>query len=375
MVVTDRPLGYDLYINSSAIESREKFVRIFPAHESLSRADLEQYQIKYRRLYVHENQRSAYLKSLCTVEGKDAAETTAVLKDSAIHYLENLFSKPESITVETLNETIAGCRDVVENMVDVLQEADIERLKDLIASLSFHDFYTYDHSINVSMYSITIYRLLKPTATRAEIVQSGMGGLLHDIGKIKLPTSIINKPGKLTDEEFALIKQHPGWGSEFLQVPGLQLPKEINPKYLERTILEHHENFDGTGYPARVSGENILIHARVTAIADFFDAITTKRSYHSELSNSAALDLMRKTAGKKIDPKIFEVFASHIAHLPEHESPLELAADFDPCQPHQELPLSRCEHSTVVSMDPKSFGKIHLIKDSIPKAPSTKRRA
>src|SRR5690606_13206199 len=136
-----------------------------------------------------------------------ALEKSAVLKTSAIRYLENIFSPEETLTSEILSQTISDCRDVVENMVDVLQNYDIDQLRDLIGSLSFHDFYTYDHSINVSMYCILIYQALNPHASRENIVHAGLGGLLHDLGKIKIPTEILNKAGKLDDDEFNEIKK------------------------------------------------------------------------------------------------------------------------------------------------------------------------
>ena len=360
-IATGKPLTFDLYINSSAIENREKFVRIYPKGETISDQDVQNFQTKYRQLYVDESDRSNYLKSLCQSSGRNEVEKVSVLKDSAIHYLSELFDHDKVFTTETLNQTILGCRDVVENLVDTLQNSDIDRLRELIASLSFHDFYTFDHSINVSMYCISTYRVLDPGAKREAITLAGLSGLLHDVGKIRVSTEIINKAGKLTDEEFAEIKKHPGYGAEFMLNPGLNLPVEIDPHTIARVIGEHHENVDGTGYPNRIPGKSIHVMAKVCAIADFFDAITTKRSYHAPLSIDDALGVMRKTCGKKIDPHIFEIFAAHVSKSETLKpTTLEIAKDFDPCQPHEHLPMS-ASNAIEKKTEASQFGRIRIV--------------
>jgi len=335
LITVGEPLNYDLYINSSAVEGHEHFVKIFKKGGVLTPDDPSAFQAKYRRLYVSESQRGSYLKSLCKVAGKKETEKSTVLKESAIQYLGTLFDPKREVTVEVLNQAMAGCRDVIEGLVDVLQGYKVDQLQDLIGKLSFHDFYTYDHSINVSMYSIVISRALNPTATREEIINAGFGGLLHDLGKIKIPTQIINKAGKLTPEEFEEIKKHPALGHAMLSMSGLKPPPGIRVDLLLKVIYEHHENYNGTGYPNQVAGEEIHVNARICAVADFFDAITTKRSYHSALSIDEALALMKESAGKKIDPKIFEAFTHQTKNFDFTRRPsIILPDDFDPCQPH-----------------------------------------
>lgn len=305
LVPINIPLTYSLYINVSGEPSREHFIRIFPDGGILETGEIEEFKRKYRQLYVSESQRSAYMDAVVKSSGKTGIEKTAVLKESAIHYLGNLFDGKREITTEVLNQSIAGCRDVVENMVDAIQSYDIDQLQQMIANLSFHDFYTYDHSINVSMYCVVIYRAMFPNAVKMEIVQAGLGGMLHDLGKIKISTQIINKAGKLTPEEREEINNHPVYGLEFLNAPGVKLPVGVNPLLVSRVVHEHHENIDGTGYPQKLLGPQIHLLAKITAVADFFDAITTKRSYHDALTIEDALALMQKSEGKKLDPKIF----------------------------------------------------------------------
>lgn len=360
-VLIGQPMPYELYINLAQTGGAERFLRIFPKDEVLTTEDLGAFKKKYRQLYVPETNRQDYLNSLCKSSARSDEEKTTVLKDSAIHYLDNLFDSKKEFTTEVLTQTISNCRDVVENMVDVIHSYKIDQLQSLIGKLSFHDFYTYDHSINVSMYCILLYQYARPQADRHEIVTAGLGGLLHDLGKIKIPTNIINKPGKLTDEEFKEIKAHPGYGNALMQDKNIQMPEKIDPSVIARIVFEHHENFDGTGYPNKIAGEKIHVLARVCSIADFFDAITTKRSYHSALTTNDALALMGKSRGTKLDPRLFDIFAQHTQEFVKNRPcNLELAPDFDPCQP-QEKPVLTCGHAPEGHAKSDDFGKIRIV--------------
>ena len=344
LILLDEFLPYDLYVNSSTHEKRDKFVRIFAKTNLLQKEDIEVFRKKYHQLYVLESERDNYLMSLVKNNSFTDIQKTEVIKDSAILYLNKIFDPTKEFTTEMLEETIEGCRDSVEHMIDVLEDYDIHQVKSLIGDLSFHDFYTYDHSINVSMYCISIFKSIKPSAKKEELVLAGLGGLLHDLGKIKIPTTIINSSDKLTDEEFNLIKKHPGYGSELLNERGHDCCEDVDFEIVRRVVLEHHENYNGTGYPSKIEGKDIHILARICAIADFFDAVTTKRSYHQVLSTEEAIALMSKSVGKKIDPQIFKIFCENVNKLGlKGKVSGELGDDFDPCQPHNVLPIIKTD--------------------------------
>lgn len=333
-------LPYDLYVNSSSAEKRERFVRIFPKDDVLHEEDIKVFKKKYHQLYVHESQRENYLKSLIHCKNVTDNQKTEIIKSSAIVYLDKLFEPDKEFTTEILSETIQGCKTAVESMVEVIKDYDVSKIQNLIASLSFHDFYTYDHSINVSMYCIALFNAIKPNAPKEEVVLAGLGGLLHDIGKIKIQTDIINKPDKLSDDEFNIIKSHPKYGYELLEDKEHLNCEGVDLNTIRRIVYEHHENFNGTGYPNKISGESIHLMARITAIADFFDAITTKRSYHEVLSTEDALQVMSKSTGKKLDPYLFEAFTKNVKQLiTTGKLNKELPEDFDPCQPQNVLPF------------------------------------
>lgn len=349
---------FDLFINSSVVKGKEKFVKIFASGGSLNREEVDEYHRKYFQLYIPEDQRKIYLKSLVKSNADDVQKTN-VIKEAALEYLHNIFDKDKEFSTELLSKNIEACREVVESMVDVLDQHNIDSLRNLIGNLSFHDFYTYDHSINVSMYCIQIYRVVNPKATRKELIHAGLGGLLHDLGKIKIPTHILNNPGGLSDEDYQTIKQHPDFGLDLLLSGHCEVSEDIDLNIIARVVHEHHENFDGTGYPKKLKGKDeIHLLARVCTIADFFDAITTKRSYNEVLSVQDAMNTMRKFRAIKLDPDIFDIFDRHVRYVrAESAKDLRLSDSFDPTLPYAKLPIEEIK-AFQKEMD---YGKIKVV--------------
>ncbi len=361
LIVTDEVLPYDLFVNSSVVKEKEKFVRIFAHGGTLSSDEIQEYHRKYTQLYVPEGQRSLYMRSLVKSSQDDVVKTN-VIKDTAITYLNEIFNSGKEFSTEILSQGIENCREVVENMVDVLDTHNIDSLRNLITNLSFHDFYTYDHSINVSMYCITIYKAVNPKARRRELMHAGLGGLLHDLGKVKIPTTILNNPGGLSEEEYQTIKKHPDFGIDLLLSGHCEVSSDIDLKIIARVIHEHHENFDGTGYPRKLKGkEEIHLLARVCTIADFFDAITTKRSYNEVLSIQDAMNVMRKFRGTKLDPEIFDIFDHHVRYVrATGVKELKLSDSFDPTLPYDKLPVEEIKQFE----KDMAFGKIKFADTS-----------
>ncbi len=364
LIQLEEALGYDLFVNSSIVKGKEKFIRIFPLGGILHKHEVEEFHKKYIQLYVPETQRSLYLKSLVRSPIGDIEKTT-VLKETAIEYLHNIFDSGKEFSTEILSEGIEGCREVVANMVDVLDHHNIESLRGMIGNLSFHDFYTYDHSINVCMYCISLYKAINPKATKRELMHAGLGGLLHDLGKVKIPTHILNNPGGLSDEDYQQIKMHPDFGLELLLSGHCTVDENIDLNIIARVVHEHHENFNGTGYPKKLKGkEEIHLLARVCTIADFFDAITTKRSYNDVLSISDAMNTMRKFKGVKLDPDIFDIFDKQVRYVKsDFARDITLADSFDPTLPYAKLPLAEAK-KLEKEMD---YGKIKVMDPPLKK--------
>ncbi|GMQ62322.1 HD-GYP domain-containing protein [Vallitalea maricola] len=167
------------------------------------------------------------------------------------------------------------------------------------------DEYTYSHSLNVSMLCNIFGQWLH--LDKQDIENLTVAGLLHDIGKLSIDTKIINKPGKLTDDEFAIIEKHPEIG--FNLVKNLDLPEEI-----KLGILMHHEKIDGSGYPLHLKNTHIHDYAKIIAIADIYDAMTSVRSYHKKTSPFKVIRLFERESYGLLDTKYLFVFLENIAY-------------------------------------------------------------
>ncbi|KMQ52188.1 HD-GYP domain [Chitinispirillum alkaliphilum] len=161
------------------------------------------------------------------------------------------------------------------------------------------DQYTHGHSENVMKYTVRLARHLGLSESEIELVK--YAGLLHDIGKIGVSELIINKPGKLTTQEFDEIKKHPGQGARIISdVPSL---KDLVP-----LVYHHHEFYCGGGYPSGIAGKEIPYGARILSIADAFEAMTSNRPYRKSLPEQVAFDILKKEKGKQFDPEMVDAF-------------------------------------------------------------------
>jgi putative nucleotidyltransferase with HDIG domain len=177
----------------------------------------------------------------------------------------------------------------------------LEFVEALAQALDARDPYTAGHSIRVAEYSFQIAQQIGLNRDMAELVY--VGAHLHDIGKIGMPDAVLQKPGKLTAVEFAIVQQHPVIGRRILShVAGLE-------KYLNVVEL-HHENVDGSGYPHGLQGEEIPLDARIVRVADAFDAMTSSRAYRARRSVETALEEIRICAGRQFDEACAEAILS-----------------------------------------------------------------
>lgn len=177
-----------------------------------------------------------------------------------------------------------------------------------LARLKTADDYTYMHSVAVCALMVALARELGlDEATTREM---GMAGLLHDLGKALMPMDVLNKPGKLTDEEFAIIKRHPEEGHKLL-VEGATvgaMPLDV--------VLHHHEKMDGSGYPRRLKGEQISLHARMGAVCDVYDAITSNRPYKAGWDPAESIRKMAEWCHGHFDERVFQAFVKCIGIYP-----------------------------------------------------------
>jgi HD-GYP domain-containing protein (c-di-GMP phosphodiesterase class II) len=200
---------------------------------------------------------------------------------------------------------------------DNLRNAYIEFVGSLANALDARDRYTAGHSHRVSeLACATAVALGLPPE---EVHDIRIGSLLHDIGKIGVPDRVLQKSGRLTDEEFAMIKRHPEIGRRILEgVHGFA-------PYLPAVEL-HHENWDGTGYPHGQTGQETPLAARIIRVSDAYDAMTTDRPYRDGMSHGEAIAILHEFAGKHFDPRVVDVFASLSCHPVRSECGTEVAA-------------------------------------------------
>ena len=173
-----------------------------------------------------------------------------------------------------------------------------------LLSMTSHDYYTYTHSINLSVFGLLFGKHLRLDVDNLNTFGTGM--LLHDVGKVEVPLEILNKPDKLTNEEFDIIKRHPEAGYKILKAKG-----NIEERSL-KVVIQHHENFDGTGYPYGIGGDEIGFYGRLSRIIDVYDAITTRRCYAGSMTPFAALQEMREGMISNFDMELFKEFVSFL---------------------------------------------------------------
>ena len=180
-------------------------------------------------------------------------------------------------------------------------ETRMRLLQRLATDLEASDPYTHGHSRRVARYASMIASQMG--LAQSEVAKIRAAAALHDVGKINTPIAILHKPGRLTEEEFAVVKRHPVDGARMI---GL----EVEDEQLVSIVRHHHERLDGTGYPSGLTGAEIPLGARIIAVADTFDAITSERPYRDAKPHKAAIDILRAEAGTQLDPNAVRAFCS-----------------------------------------------------------------
>jgi putative nucleotidyltransferase with HDIG domain len=173
----------------------------------------------------------------------------------------------------------------------------LDTIKAIAATIDARDGYTHRHSERVAALTAQLAREMGLSEAEQETAE--LSALLHDVGKIAVPDSILNKPGKLTDEEYAEMRKHPAHGARILGNIQSATVKAVLPG-----VQYHHERWDGTGYPDGLSAENIPFLARLLGVADFYDALTSQRAYRSPIPTAEAIRLIDKGAGSHFDPSV-----------------------------------------------------------------------
>jgi response regulator RpfG family c-di-GMP phosphodiesterase/HAMP domain-containing protein len=184
-------------------------------------------------------------------------------------------------------------------LINELEQLNWGTLKALARAIDAKSSWTAGHSTRVTEMALKIGAAMRLSPNKLDDLHRA--ALLHDIGKVGVPVSILDKPGALDDDEYAIIKKHPAIGARILEP--IASYKDIQPM-----VLQHHERYDGKGYPGGLSGDEIDIGARILAVADTFDAVTSDRPYRKGWAIDRAIDVIAKVAGHQFDPEVVEAF-------------------------------------------------------------------
>lgn len=275
-----------------------KFASTDSRHQQKTRKMIEEKEgaedffIKEDDLVKYFNQATTHLREMIADPSISLEEKTGKIYDVSKEIMKDFFEFNASPKV------LKSSEEVLEIMDECLSDADADFHS--IFSITSKDYYTYTHSVNVGLYCLAYG--VKTGMGASDIKYLGLGGMLHDVGKTKIKPSILNKNGKLTDEEFEVVKTHSSYGEEMLGI------MQCYPTCVIHVAGQHHEKYDGNGYPDGLVGEEIAYFARICKIADVYDALTTRRSYKKALAPYDALTVMRKQMHNEFDLEIFGNF-------------------------------------------------------------------
>lgn len=215
------------------------------------------------------------------------------VQNYSIELMKNLLENP---TAEVIGASKIGISEIVGIIIN--EDTTSQGLIKVVS----HDFYTYTHSVNVGLKSILLAKRLYKSSDRKEMDELGAGFFLHDLGKVNIDPDILNKPGRLTEEEMGIIRTHP-YQSYKILMEAKQLTTEA-----WIIAMQHHERDDGKGYPRKLKGEEIHPHARICCIADVYDALTAKRSYKEPKPPIEALRIMYEEMATHFNKELLQNF-------------------------------------------------------------------
>lgn len=228
-------------------------------------------------------------------------QKSKILRESSMAMMENLFENPD------VNTALDESRPIIKDFINFMESA--PEAMGYMISLSGHDFYTYNHSLDVSIYSLGLGSAL--SFNKEDLEELGVGSLFHDIGKRNVSLDILCKKGPLDDPEWEQMKRHPQYGLMILnQNPSIS-------DAVKASCFEHHESFSGNGYPQQISGQEIHPFARIVAITDTYDAMTTQRSYNVPLKPFDAVAMMKEKLAGRYDPDFLKAMYTVLFKLKE----------------------------------------------------------
>ncbi len=285
-------IPFDLYVHIG-----DHFVHYLRAGDNLKAEKIENFEKKapesFHILASDRRKYQTFVRDGLLSERLSTKQKALILRESTMGLVEELFERPD------IEEALSDARQVVEDFV-AFMESDASAMANLIG-LSSHDFYTYNHSLDVSIYSLGLGQAVGFRGD--DLKELGLGGLFHDIGKRYVPIEIICKDGPLSDLEWIQMQKHPQYGLMILN-------EHKTSNNIKACAFEHHESLIGNGYPQKLTAQEIHAMARVVSVADTYDALTTKRSYNDPMRPTDAIQLMSGKLAGRYDPEVMRALLS-----------------------------------------------------------------
>lgn len=228
----------------------------------------------------------------------------------AISHLKESFTQMKGLKQKDAVYVLDKKSKVITNIIDDLLRTVLTSTEMLtvLTDAYIYDEYLYQHSLQVAIYSLTIAKELGYPEEELRVI--GIGGLLHDVGKLVIPQEILKKPGKLTTEEFNLVKQHTRYGFDILRnLHSISL-------LVAHCAFQHHERLDGSGYPRGLKSNEIHPYAKIIAVADVFDAMTSDRVYKEKMLPHQSIDIICRARGTLFDADVVDAFKRSVVHYP-----------------------------------------------------------
>lgn len=295
LITEGSQIDFNLFLPDETKTAMSLFLQSDTAVDGTAKVKLREIE----GLYISEEDEALYqeyvtrhLQSIARNSDIPTDQKAKIVYEKATETIDAMFKNPESL------ENVKSAQDIVHSTLEMILNDDsaVESLMKITA----HDYYTHTHSLNVSIYTLSLGAFLGIAGKDLETL--GMAAVLHDLGKSKIDYEIINKNGKLTNEEFEQMKRHPTFGHE------IALHLGIDDERVLSGIRHHHEKIRGGGYPDNLQGDQISYFARIIGVCDVFDALSTKRSYKDPMSSFESLLLMKQQMSEHLDMDIVNAF-------------------------------------------------------------------
>jgi HD-GYP domain-containing protein (c-di-GMP phosphodiesterase class II) len=303
LLTGDRTMDFAIYTRRS---DNHDPILLIPANTDLARVREVLAGRKHGPLFITENAVGSFqnfmeesMGAIIEDPSVPQAEKAILVHTCAKNVMQDVFDNPRS------GRNVSRARQVTNSIIR-LTIADQEAIPNLLR-LGSHNYYTFSHCVNVAVFGVGLWLRINRGGEQ-ELLDFALGCILHDVGKTGIRQGILNKPGKLDDEEFRIIMDHP--------TMGYNLMTEHAPETALDVILHHHEKIDGRGYPQRLKGGDISDNAKIAAIADVYDALTTNRPYADARLPFNALALMKREMVGHFEEETFNKFVLFLGNRP-----------------------------------------------------------